>query len=126
MSSNSPLTRFDPSPSRLEPHRSIIIATAPSAPPGPTSVLDLGAAAEGNGSAKPGLRKENDTIDSPSVNRVIPANTRATLDLPPQYLSLPPVTDPDATTAGLPPREPDAEHTGDYPRHPSLCSYDMV
>ncbi|KAH9020775.1 hypothetical protein EDB84DRAFT_1514283 [Lactarius hengduanensis] len=128
LSSNSPMTRFDLSPSRPEPHRSIMITTAPSAPPGPTSALDLGTAAEGDSSSMPGLRKEKDIADPPSLNRVIPANTRATLNLPPQSLSLPLVSDPDATTAGLSPRErePYAKHTGDHPRHPSLCSYDMV
>lgn len=124
MTSNSPLTRFDPSPSHLESHLSVKTTAAPCAPPAPTSAPDLCVAAEGDGSPKPELRKERDTLDS--LNRAIHANSRVTLDFPPQSPSLPPVTDPDATTAGLSPQEPDAEHTGDHLRHPLLCSYDMV
>src|SRR6266702_4334427 len=78
--SPSTMSQSDPSPSFPQSHRSIIVTTSPSVSPGPTSAPDLGAATEADGSPKPGLRKEKDALDSPSVNRAIHANTTATLD----------------------------------------------
>ncbi len=123
LSSHSPTTRSDLSPSRPESRRSMIALTAPSASPGPTSAPDLGgAAAEDDDRPKPGLRKERDALDPPSVNGAI----HATLDLPPQSRSLPSVTDSDVAIAGRSLREPNGERTGDHPPHPSHCRYDIV
>jgi len=123
LSSHSPMTRSDLSPSFPESHRSIKVTTAPSASPGPTSAPDPGAAAEGDGSPKPGLRKEKDALGPPLVNR---ANNMATPDLPPQSPSLPSATGSDVAIAGPSLRELNAERTGDHPPHPSHCRYDVV
>ena len=106
-----------------ESHHSMIVTASPSASPEPTSVPDLGAAAEGGGGAAPGLCKEGHALDPPSVNRTIDV----TLDLLKQSSSLPSVTDPDVAIEGHSLREPNAEHDGaDCPSHPSLHQYDMV
>ncbi len=103
-----------------------MVTTAPSASPGPTSAHDLGAVAKDDGSLKPGLRKEKDALDPPSVNHAIHANDMATLDLPPQSPSLPPVTDSDVAIVGRSLREPNAERTGGRPPDTSRGWYDMV
>ncbi len=97
-----------------------------SASRGPTSAPGLGATVEDDGSPKPGLRKEKDALDPPSVNRAIHANTMATLDLPPQSLSLSSVTDSDMAIACHSLRELNAERKGDHPSHPPHCRYDIV
>ncbi|KAH9071405.1 hypothetical protein EDB83DRAFT_248537 [Lactarius deliciosus] len=53
----------------------IIVAAPPGASPGLTSAPDLGAAAEDDGSRKPGLRKDKDAVDPPSVNRAFTEET---------------------------------------------------
>jgi len=126
LSSHSPMTRSDLSPSCPESHRSTIVPTAPSASPGPSSAPDLGAAAEDDGSPKPGLRKEKDSLDPPSVNCAIHPNTMNTLDLPPQSSSLSSVTDSDVAITGRSLRESNAERTGDRRPHPSHPPYDIV
>ncbi len=119
LSSHPSMTRSDLSPFFPESHRSTIVPTALSASPGPTSAPDLGAAAEDDGSPQPGLSKEKDALDPPSVNRAIHANTMATLDLSPQSPSLPLVNDSDVAIAGRSLREPNAERTGDHRPYPS-------
>ena len=105
-----------------ESHNSIIVTTSPSTSPEPTSVPDLGAAAEGAGGAAPGLCKEGHTLDPPSVNR-----SNVTLDLLKQSMPVPSVTDPDVAIEGHSLQVPNAEHDGaDCPSHPSLHQYDMV
>jgi len=126
LSSHSPITRSDLSPFLTRSHRSMIVTTTPSASPGPTSAPDLGAAAEDDGSPKPGLLKEKDALDPPSLNRAIHSNTIATLDLPPQSPSLQPVTDSDVAIASPSQKEPNAERTGDHSSHPQHCCYDIV
>ncbi|KAI9467324.1 hypothetical protein BJY52DRAFT_1413439 [Lactarius psammicola] len=69
----------------------------------PISAPDLGAAAEGDGSPKPGLRKEKDAPDPPSVIRAIHANTMTTVDLPPQSPPLISVTNSDIAIVGTKP-----------------------
>ncbi|KAH8993867.1 hypothetical protein EDB86DRAFT_2830039 [Lactarius hatsudake] len=101
---------------------------APSASPGPTSVPDLGSAADDDGSRKPGLRKDKDVVDPPWVNRAIHANTMSTLYPPPQPPSLLSVTDSDVVITGRSPRGPIPERTGDHLPHPSQPDhrYDIV
>ena len=108
-----------PSP---ESHHSIIVPSSPSASPEPTSVPDLGAAAEGGGGATPGFCKEKHPLDPPLVNRTIDV----TLDLLEQPSSLPSVTDPDVAIGGHSLREPNAERGVDCPPHSSPHQYDMV
>ncbi|KAH8989687.1 hypothetical protein EDB92DRAFT_2001702, partial [Lactarius akahatsu] len=67
LSSNSPMTRSGPSPSHPESYLSVKITTAP---PGPTSTPDLGVAAEGDGSAKPGLRRKGILLTPPRFDGV--------------------------------------------------------
>ena len=64
----------------------------------------------------PGLRKEKDSLDSPSVNRAIDENIAATLDLSLQ--SQPPSSVIDVAIAGRSLREPNAGHTADHPPDP--------
>ncbi|KAI9449222.1 hypothetical protein BJY52DRAFT_1308284 [Lactarius psammicola] len=109
-----------------ESHPSIIVTTAPSVSPGPTSAPDLGSIVEDHGSPKPDFRKEEDALDPHSVNWEIQANTITTRGLPPQPPSMPLVTNSDATIAGPSLREPNAEHTGDSPVYPSHGRYDIV
>ncbi len=123
LSSHSTMTRSDLSPSFPESHRSIIVTTTS---PGPTSTPDPCAAAKDYGSPKPGLRKEKDALDPPSVNRVTNANTIAALDLPSRSRSLPSVTDSDVAIVGLSLRTPNTERIGDYPSHSSHYPYDIV
>ncbi|KAH9057276.1 hypothetical protein EDB87DRAFT_1632647 [Lactarius vividus] len=66
--------------------RPIIVSVSPSIFPRPTSPPDLGAAVEDGGDEKPGLRKEEDAIDPPSLNRAIHAMVT---DPPPRSLSPP-------------------------------------
>ena len=121
LSSLLPMTRSDLS------HRLIIVATvSPGASLGTTSAPDLGATAEDDGSHMPGLSEEMDTLDPPSANRTIHANTMAPPDLPLQSSSPLPITHSVVATAGPPPREPNAKHTGDHPPDLSHFQYDMV
>ncbi|KAH9012923.1 hypothetical protein EDB84DRAFT_1534405, partial [Lactarius hengduanensis] len=103
---------------------------APSASPRLTSAPDLGAAADDDGSRKPGLRKDKDAVDAPSVNRAIHGNTMSTPYPPPQSPSQPSVTDPDLVITGRSPRGPLTipDQTGDHPPHPSQPDhrYDIV
>ncbi|KAI9453839.1 hypothetical protein BJY52DRAFT_1287039 [Lactarius psammicola] len=69
-SSNSFLYNILPTESR----RSIMVTTAPSASPGPTSLPDPGAASEDDGSPKHGLCKEKDALEPLSCHR-LPART---------------------------------------------------
>ncbi|KAI9451762.1 hypothetical protein BJY52DRAFT_1351305 [Lactarius psammicola] len=96
-------------------------------PKGPSSASDLGATSEDDGSTKPGLRKEKDFLDTPSVtaNRAIHTST-ATLDLPPQSRSLLSATDSDVPTAGPSLREPNAKLTGDHLPHLSHCQVYII
>ncbi|KAH8991014.1 hypothetical protein EDB92DRAFT_1862712 [Lactarius akahatsu] len=66
----------------------IMDTVSPGVSPGPTSAHGLGAAVEDGGNKDPGLRKEEDAIDPPLLNRAIHANTMVT-DLPPQSPPLP-------------------------------------
>ncbi len=126
LSSHSPITRSNLSPSYPESHCSTTVTTAPSASPGPTSAPDLGAAAEDDGSPKHDLRKGKNALDPVSVNRAIHANTMGTLNLPPQFPPLPSVTDLHVAIVGPSLQEPNAEHTGDDLPHPSHSRYDIV
>ncbi|KAH9057280.1 hypothetical protein EDB87DRAFT_1632664 [Lactarius vividus] len=99
--------------------RPIVVATIR------TSAPDLGAAAQDGGGQKPGLRKDTDALDTPSMNREIRANTVPALDLPPQPSSLSSVTDSDIAIAS-PSMGPNAERTGRRPPHPSHGQYDIV
>ncbi|KAH9012079.1 hypothetical protein EDB84DRAFT_1537406 [Lactarius hengduanensis] len=129
-----PLMPSDP-PNLLPPASSIQVLSilptataAPSASPGPTSVPDLSAGAKDDGSRKPGLRKDKDALDLPSVNRAIHGNTMSSLYPPPQSPSLPSVADSDVVITGCSPRGPIPERTGDHPPHPSQPDhrYDIV
>ncbi|KAH9027119.1 hypothetical protein EDB84DRAFT_1439936 [Lactarius hengduanensis] len=104
-----------------ESRHPIVATAAPSASPRPTSAPDLGAAAEDDGSRKPGLRKDKDAVDPPSVNRAIHGNTMSTPYPPPESPSQPSVTDSDVVITGRSPRGPLAipERTGDHPPHSS-------
>ncbi|KAH8991016.1 hypothetical protein EDB92DRAFT_1816526 [Lactarius akahatsu] len=117
-SSHLPMTQSDLSPSCQESHHSLTATAAPSAPPWPTFAPDMGAATEDNASSKPSSRKENDALDPPSVNRAI----TVTLDLLPQFPSLPLVTDSDVAIAGPSLRE----HAGDHSPHPPHLPHDIV
>lgn len=88
-----------------------------------TSGSPPGAADDGD-SLMPGLRKEKDSLDSPSVNRAIDENIAATLDLSLQ--SQPPSSVIDVAIAGRSLQEPNAGHTADHPPDPSRYRYDMV
>jgi hypothetical protein len=120
------LTRSDFSFLYAESHRSIIVTTAPSASPGPTTALDLGAAFEDDGQPKPGLPKEKDAPEPPFVNREINANTMATQDVPLYPPALTSITDSNVADATRPLRGPHVDHTGDHPPKPSRNQYDMV
>ncbi|KAH9027125.1 hypothetical protein EDB84DRAFT_1609050, partial [Lactarius hengduanensis] len=104
-----------------ESRHPIVATAAPSASPRLTSAPDLGAAADDDGSRKPGLRKDKDAVDPPSVNRAIHGNTMSTPYPPPESPSQPSVTDSDLVITGRSPRGPlaIAERTGDHPPHPS-------
>ncbi|KAI9450678.1 hypothetical protein BJY52DRAFT_163143 [Lactarius psammicola] len=109
-----------------ESYRSIVVTTAPSTSPGPTSAPDLDSAAEDHGSPKPEFHKKEDALDPHSVNWEIHANTITTRGLPPQTPSMPLVTNSDVAIAGPSLREPNAERTGDSPVDPSHGLYDIV
>lgn len=102
----------------------MILPYVPGASLGMTFASDLGAAAKDNGDPKSSLRKEMDTLEHPSVNREIHANTIVTLDLSLQSLSLRSVTDLDVVIAGPSLLDPNAEHTGCHHPHPSR--YPMI
>ncbi|KAH9056381.1 hypothetical protein EDB87DRAFT_1239388 [Lactarius vividus] len=85
-------------------HRQIIATTDPGTSPGRSFAPDLGAAAEDGGSQKPGLHKDKDAVDPPSVNWAIHANI----------------------IAGRSQTGPIPERTGDHPPHPSHHRYDTV
>ncbi|KAH9018857.1 hypothetical protein EDB84DRAFT_1518210 [Lactarius hengduanensis] len=104
-----------------ESHHSLTATTVPSAPPWPTFAPDMGAATEDNASSKPSSCKENDALDPPSVNRATHAIT-VTLDLLPQFPSLPLVTDSDIAVAGPSLRE----RAGDHSPHPPHFPHDIV
>ncbi|KAH9067575.1 hypothetical protein EDB87DRAFT_8438 [Lactarius vividus] len=123
-SSCPPTTRSDLSSSGPEPHRLMIVT--PSASPEPTSVLNLGAVIMDDGIPKPGLCKEQDTLDHPSVDRINHANAMTTLDLPPQSRSLPSVTDSDVAIAIPSLQESNAECTGHNSPRPSHRRYEIV
>ncbi|KAI9449218.1 hypothetical protein BJY52DRAFT_1420068 [Lactarius psammicola] len=107
-----------------ESHRSIVVTTAPSTSLGPTPAPDLRASAEDDGGPTPSLRKEKDTLNPPSVNHAIHANTMDSLYLPPQSPSLPSATDSDVAIVGCSLQEPNAERKeGDRPLHPSHSRY---
>ncbi|KAH9054602.1 hypothetical protein EDB83DRAFT_2392799 [Lactarius deliciosus] len=67
-SSRSPVTRSDLSLSYPKSYRSVIVTTAPSASPEPTSTLDLDAAVVGDGIPKPGSHEEKGALDNPWVS----------------------------------------------------------
>ncbi len=119
---NSPVTRSDHASSFPESHSSLLAPAAPNRPrPRQSSALDLGAAAEGEGSAKAALHKERDALDPASA---ILENIIAPPDLPPQSLSPSSVTD--VAIAGPSRCSLGAEHTGDHPPHTSHGQYDIV
>ncbi|KAH9045886.1 hypothetical protein EDB83DRAFT_2405526 [Lactarius deliciosus] len=120
-SSHLPMTQSGFSPSRQESHHSLTATTVPIAPPRPTFAPDMGAATEDNASPTPSSRKENDALDPPSVNRATHAIT-VTLDLLPQFPSLPLVTDSDVAIAGSSLRE----RAGDHPPHSPHFPHDIV
>ncbi|KAH9018859.1 hypothetical protein EDB84DRAFT_1442286 [Lactarius hengduanensis] len=92
----------------------------------PTSAPDLSAAAEDDGGQKPGLCKDKDALDTPSMDLEIPAHTVPAQHLPLQPPSLPSVTVSDIAIAGPSMWESNAEHTGHRPSHPSHGQYDIV
>ncbi|KAH9014330.1 hypothetical protein EDB84DRAFT_1680191 [Lactarius hengduanensis] len=104
-----------------ESRHPIVATAAPSASPRLTSAPGLGAAADDDGSRKPGLRKDKDAVDPPSVNRAIHGHTMSTPYPPPESPSQPSVTDSDLIITGRSPRGPLAipERTGDHFPHPS-------
>jgi len=89
-----------------------IAAPDPSRPQLP-SVPDPGAAAEGDGDGGMPELEERDAVDPPSTNRTIHSDAMAGVDLPPQFLSLPSVTD---SAPSL--RELIVERTGDHHSQP--------
>jgi hypothetical protein len=107
--------------------RSIIATAVLSASPVPTSITDLGAIGEDNGSAVPGLRKENDALQPPSANHATCANANLINTPDSQLSSLPsPVTGSDIAIAGSSPQKSKAERTGDHPPDPARYQYDIV
>ncbi|KAH9009757.1 hypothetical protein EDB83DRAFT_2452483 [Lactarius deliciosus] len=62
--------------------------TTAGASPGPTSAPGVNARAQDDGSPQPGLPKEEDALDPPSMNHAVLANTMVTQDLPLQSPSL--------------------------------------
>ncbi|KAH9024173.1 hypothetical protein EDB84DRAFT_1440760 [Lactarius hengduanensis] len=108
-------------PTSTEPHSSMIVTTAPSTSPGPTSAPDVGAAAQDDGRPHLGLRKEKDALGALEVDQAIHANSMADLDSPPSP-SMRSITKPEVAIAGPSPREPDADH----PPHTSHDQYDVV
>ncbi|KAH8989532.1 hypothetical protein EDB86DRAFT_3081042 [Lactarius hatsudake] len=134
LSSTSPPTVFSlqhDGPNLLSPAESNLIlddvlptVTAARASSGPTSAPDLSAAAEDDVNPKSSSLNGKDTLDPPSVNISIHANTMPTLDRPP---SLPSVTDSDIAIAGPSLWEPNVKHIGDHPHpSPSHGRYDIV
>ncbi|KAH9034802.1 hypothetical protein EDB84DRAFT_53136 [Lactarius hengduanensis] len=110
-----------------ECHHSAVFPVAPSASTGPASVPDPGVAAKDDGSLRPVPCEGRDIHpDHPLAIRAIPANTMATLDLPPPSPSLLSVNDMDPVTAGPLLREPNTERTGDLPPNPLHYPYDIV
>jgi hypothetical protein len=99
---------------------------APSASPGRASALELGAAAEDDGTPKLGSHKNMDTLELLSVNRPIGAITMATPDLPPHSASPPSVTNSDEGIAGRSLKESSTKHTEHRSPDPSRCQYDIV
>ncbi|KAH8988774.1 hypothetical protein EDB86DRAFT_3104692 [Lactarius hatsudake] len=107
LSSTSPPTVLSlqhDGPNLLSPAESNLIlddvlptVTAARASSGPTSAPDLSAAAEDDVNPKSSSLNGKDTLDPPSVNISIHANTMPTLDRPPSLLS---VTDSDIAIAG--------------------------
>ncbi|KAH9071436.1 hypothetical protein EDB83DRAFT_2363899 [Lactarius deliciosus] len=108
-----------------EHHRSVIVTATPSASSGLSPAPDLGLSVEDVGSPKPDLRKEQDKLGPPSVDRKILANTMATLDFPPQSSSLPSIADLNVAITSHSLKEPEPERLGDPP-HPSDHRYDVV
>ncbi len=113
LSPDSPVTRSDHESSSPGSHSSILASAAPGpSPPRLISALDLGAAAEGEGSTHVGSRKETDALDPSAIRK----NIIAAPDLSPQSPSPPSVTG--VAIAGPSRSSLDAEHTGDHPPHP--------
>ncbi|KAH8987045.1 hypothetical protein EDB92DRAFT_1877586 [Lactarius akahatsu] len=92
---------------------------------GLTPAPDLGVAVEDVGSPKPNLRKEQNKLDPPSVNREILATAMATLDLPPHSSSPQSNADLNVAITSHSLKEPKPERPGDPPR-PSDYRYDIV
>ncbi|KAH9015026.1 hypothetical protein EDB84DRAFT_798202 [Lactarius hengduanensis] len=92
LSLDSPVAGYDHASSSPEPHLPLVTATPD---PWPPSVLDLGAAAEGEGSAGAELHKGRDALSPPSA---IWENVVAAPDPPLQSPSPPSV--PDVAIAG--------------------------
>ncbi|KAH8988773.1 hypothetical protein EDB86DRAFT_2831854 [Lactarius hatsudake] len=112
-----PITGSDYS---LEPHLSLIAPAASSRPhPRLSSARDLGAAAEGGGSANTTVRKQKEK-DTRYPSSAIRKNIITTPDLPPQ---LPP---PPLATASPSLRPLNAEHTRYKPPYPSHSHHDIV
>jgi hypothetical protein len=74
----------------------------------------------------PGLRKEKDTLDSPSANRAIDENVTSNLDLSLQPQPPSSVTDSAVAIADRSLQEPNAGGTAGRPPDPSRYRYDMV
>ncbi|KAH8989533.1 hypothetical protein EDB86DRAFT_3245208 [Lactarius hatsudake] len=103
-----------------EPHLSLIAPAASSRPhPRLSSARDLGAAAEGGGSAKATVRKRKEK-DTRYPSSAIRKNIITTPDLPPQ---LPP---PPLATASPSWRPLNAEHPRYKPPYPSHSHHDIV
>ncbi|KAH9017475.1 hypothetical protein EDB83DRAFT_2437588 [Lactarius deliciosus] len=70
------------------PPSKLMVTTTPGASPWLASAPDVNARAQDDGSPQPGLPKEEDALDLPSMNHAVLANTMATQDLPLQSPSL--------------------------------------
>ena len=120
---DSPMTGTDDISSSPESHPLMLAPDAPDAScPWISSAPDLGAAAEGEGSAMPTLRKEMDPLCLTSAVREVIANP----DSPPQFTSPSPPPIVDVAAGGLSHGSLYAESTAHHSTRPSHGQNDDV